>query len=193
MRLALAGAEDVLPDAISWAKGMAGGFPMGAIWVRDRAVTLLDGTESRLGDLLGPGTHGTTFGGNPLGCAAALATFEVIEEQKLLANASLIGEYAKTLLAGMVSPLIAEVRGLGLMLGIDLDADAFARVTGGSGDQRSPSLQVVSRLQQAGLLSVPSGTHVVRWLPPLNVSGVQVEQAVSILASVLKRFAEEAA
>ncbi len=187
------GAEDVLPDAISWAKGMAGGFPMGAIWVRDRAVTLLDGTESRLGDLLGPGTHGTTFGGNPLGCAAALATFEVIEEQKLLANASLIGEYAKTLLAGMVSPLIAEVRGLGLMLGIDLDADAFARVTGGSGDQRSPSLQVVSRLQQAGLLSVPSGTHVVRWLPPLNVSGVQVEQAVSILASVLKRFAEEAA
>ena len=187
------GAADVLPDAISWAKGMAGGFPMGAIWVRDRAVTLLAGSESRLGDLLGPGSHGTTFGGNPLGCAAALATFEVIEEQKLLANASLIGEYARTLLAGMVSPLIAEVRGLGLMLGIDIDEGAFARVAAATSDQRPPALQVVSRLQQAGLLAVPSGTHVVRWLPPLNVSGGQVEQAVSILAAVLKRIGEEPA
>jgi acetylornithine/N-succinyldiaminopimelate aminotransferase len=187
------GAADVLPDAISWAKGMAGGFPMGAIWVHDRAVTLLDGAGSRLGDLLGPGSHGTTFGGNPLSCAAALATFEVIEEQKLLANASLIGEYARTLLAGMVSPLIAEVRGLGLMLGIEIDADAFARVTASASDQRPPALQVVGRLQQAGLLCVPSGTHVIRWLPPLTVSGGQVEQAVSILASVLKRFGEEPA
>jgi acetylornithine/N-succinyldiaminopimelate aminotransferase len=187
------GAKDLLPDAISWAKGMAGSFPMGAIWVRDGAVTLLDGVESKLGDLLGPGTHGTTFGGNPLCCAAALATFEIIEDEKLLSNAALIGEYAKTLLAGMVSPLIAEVRGLGLMLGIEIDAAAFARVTRERSDQRPPALQVVSRLQEAGLLAVPSGTHVIRWLPPLNVSGAQVEQAVRVLAAVLKQIGEESA
>jgi acetylornithine/N-succinyldiaminopimelate aminotransferase len=187
------GADDVLPDAISWAKGMAGGFPLGAIWARDRSVTLLDGSESKLGDLLGPGTHGTTFGGNPLSCAAALSTLEIIEDEKLLSNAALIGEYAKTLLAGMVSPLIAEVRGVGLMLGIEIDAAAFARVTQGRADQRPAALQVVARLQQAGLLAVPSGTNVIRWLPPLNVTGGQVEQAVSVLAAVLKQFGEEPA
>jgi acetylornithine/N-succinyldiaminopimelate aminotransferase len=187
------GARDVLPDAISWAKGMAGSFPMGAIWARERPVTLLDGNASTLGDLFGPGTHGTTFGGNPLGCAACLATLEVIEDEKLLHNASLIGEYAKTLLAGMVSPLIAEVRGLGLMLGIELDAAAFERATRGRSDQRTPALQVVSRLQQAGMLAIPAGTHVIRLLPALNVSGAQVERAVSILAAVFKRVGEEAA
>jgi acetylornithine/N-succinyldiaminopimelate aminotransferase len=187
------GAREVLPDGISWAKGMAGGFPMGAVWFRDRPITMLDGTDSKLGDLFGPGSHGTTFGGNPLCCAAALATFEIIEEEKLLSNAALIGEYARTLLAGMVSPLIAEVRGMGLMLGIEIDGAAFARTAAGRRDQRSPALQVVSRLQQAGLLTVPAGTHVIRWLPPLNVSGSQVEQAVRILATVLKSFSEEAA
>jgi acetylornithine/N-succinyldiaminopimelate aminotransferase len=187
------GASDVLPDGVSWAKGMAGGFPMGAIWARDRPITLLDGTESKLGSLFGPGSHGTTFGGNPLCCAAALATFEVIEEEELLSNAASIGEYARTLLAGMVSPLIAHVRGLGLMLGIEIDGQAFARTAAARHDPRAPALQVVSRLQQGGLLTVPSGAHVIRWLPPLNVSGVQVEQAVRTLATVLKSFTEEAA
>lgn len=187
------GARDVMPDAISWAKGMAGSFPMGASWVHDRPITMLDGAESLLGDLFGPGSHGTTFGGNPLGSAAALATFQIIEDENLLSNALLIGEYAKSLLAGMVSPLIAEVRGLGLMIGIEIDAAAFAHATHERGDQRAPALQVVSRLQQAGLLAIPSGTHVIRWLPPLNVTGTQVEQAVRILAAVLKQIGDESA
>ncbi len=187
------GASEILPDGISWAKGMAGSLPMGAIWARDRAVTLLDGTATRLGDLLGPGTHGTTFGGNPLCCTAALTTFDIIAEENLLKNARTLGDYATTLLAGIKSPLIAEIRGQGLMLGLEIDPAAFTWATRGTKDERPPALQLVGRLQQAGLLAVPSGTHIIRLLPPLNVSGAEVERAVGLIAGVLRQFSEEAA
>ena len=178
------GAPEVEPDAISWAKGMAGSFPMGAIWVRDRAMTLTDGTAARLGDLFGPGSHGTTFGGNPLGCAAALATFDTLEDEGLLAHAAAVGRHAIRLLQGIGSPLIREVRGVGLMIGVELDAAAVAG-TGFDDAKRPPSLKLVDRLQQAGLLAVPAGTHVMRWLPALNVTAAEVEQAVEILRQVL--------
>ena len=178
------GAPEVEPDAISWAKGMAGSFPMGAIWVRNRAVTMADGTAARLGDLYGPGSHGTTFGGNPLCCAAALATFDTIEDEGLLANAAAAGSQAKRLLQAIDSPLIREVRGVGLMIGVELDA---AAVSGTVFDDRRrvPSLKLVDRLQQAGLLAVPAGTHVMRWLPALNVTDTEVEQAVELFRQVL--------
>ncbi len=180
------GAPEVEPDAISWAKGMAGSFPMGAIWARDRAIRLADGQSARLGDLFGPGTHGTTFGGNPLGCAAALTTFDVIEEEGLLANAAAMGALATDLLARLDSPWIKEVRGVGLMLGLELDAEAVRQSAEFSASDRAPALQLVDRLQAAGLLAVPSGTHILRWLPPLNVSREDVTRAVEILGSVLQ-------
>ena len=180
------GAPEVVPDAVSWAKGMAGSFPMGAFWVRDRAVTLQDGTEARLGDLFGPGTHGTTFGGNPLGCAAALTTFAVIEEEDLLANAQAMGTLAKEMLARLDSPWVKEVRGVGLMIGLELDGAALHARKVFVGSDRSPALQLVDRLQEAGLLAVPSGTHVFRWLPPLNVTRAEVTRAIEILANVLR-------
>ena len=178
------GAPEVEPDAISWAKGMAGGFPMGAIWARDRPVTMADGSQARLGDLLGPGSHGTTFGGNPIGCAAALATFDAIDEEGLLANATTTGQHAIRRLREIRSPLIGEVRGVGLMIGLELDAAAAAGSSFGESG-RSPALRLVDRLQQAGLLAVPAGTHVMRWLPPLNVTVAEVESAVAILRQVL--------
>ena len=178
------GAPEVEPDAISWAKGMAGGFPMGAIWARDRAVTMADGSQARLGDLLGPGSHGTTFGGNPIGCAAALATFDAIDEEGLLANAATVGRHAIGRLREIRSPLIGEVRGVGLMIGLELDAAAVAGSSFGESG-RAPSLRLVDRLQQAGLLAVPAGTHVMRWLPALNVTVAEVESAVAILRRVL--------
>ena len=178
------GAPEVQPDAISWAKGMAGGFPMGAIWAGNRGITMADGTAARLGDLFAPGTHGTTFGGNSLGCAAALATFDTIEEDGLLANAAAMGSHAFQLLRKIESPLIGEVRGVGLMIGLEMDAEAADRsVFGESG--RAPSLRLVDALQQAGLLAVPAGTHVMRWLPALNVTTREVEHAVDILRGVL--------
>ena len=176
-------APDVMPDAVSWAKGIAGGFPLGAIWVNERSVALKDGTVKKLCDLLGPGTHGTTFGGTPLVCAGANEVLAVIEEEGMLANAKALGAHALTVLRAILSPLIAEVRGLGLMLGIELAGDFAQRAKLPEG--KSPSLFLVERLHDAGLLTIPSGTHAVRWLPALNVKRAEIDEAVAILARVL--------
>lgn len=176
-------APDVRPDAVSWAKGIAGGFPLGAIWVSDREVTLKTGSKIALCDLLGPGSHGTTFGGTPLVSSGANEVLAVIEDEGMLENARMLGEVAKAKIAGIQSPLIAEVRGLGLMVAFELVADFAQRVPSPTG--RAPSLMVVDALHEAGLLTVPSGTHAVRWLPPLNVKRAEIEEAVAILAKVL--------
>jgi predicted acetylornithine/succinylornithine family transaminase len=176
-------APDVMPDAVSWAKGIAGGFPLGAIWVRDKKIALKSGDEISLANLLGPGTHGTTFGGTPLVCAGALEVLDIIESDGLLKNARTLGDHAKRTLLAIGSPLIREVRGLGLMIGIDLVADFSERIKLKS--DRSPSLQMVNLLHEARLLTVPSGTHSIRWLPPLNVTRAEIDEAVEILRGVL--------
>jgi predicted acetylornithine/succinylornithine family transaminase len=178
-------APGVIPDGISWAKGIAGGFPLGAVWIRDRPVPLNTGRSISLADLLGPGTHGTTFGGTPLVCTGALEVLRIIEEENLLENALTLGAYATESILALASPLIAEVRGLGLMLGIELVADFPARANTGS---RPPSLWMVDRLHEAGLLTVPAGASAIRWLPPLNVTRDEVTQAVEILAGVLAQI-----
>lgn len=173
--------EEIVPDAISWAKGIAGGYPMGAIWVRDKQILMRDGSEASLANLLGPGTHASTFGGTPLGCTVANEVLSIIEEEGLLANAREMGEYAKASILGIASPLITEVRGAGLMIGIELVADYAKRV----GDTRAASVALVSRLHEAGLLTVPAGARAVRWLPPLNVTRAEIDRAVEILRTVL--------
>jgi len=177
-------APDVTPDAVSFAKGIAGGLPLGAIWARDREVTLKSGGTISLANLLGPGTHATTFGGTPLVCTAALEVLSIIEQEGLIENARAQGAYAKEAIEALASPLIAEARGLGLMLGFELVADFAARAGTGS---RPPSLWMVDRLHEAGLLAIPAGTHAIRWLPPLNVTREEVSQAVEILGGVLKK------
>jgi acetylornithine/succinyldiaminopimelate/putrescine aminotransferase len=177
-------APEVEPDAISWAKGIAGGFPLGAMWARERTLTLKSGGTVSLADLLGPGSHGTTFGGTPLVCAGALEVLAIIEEEGLLENARMLGAYAKEAVAGLGSPLIAEARGLGLMIGIELAPDFAEKAKTGS---RAPGLWLVDRLHEAGLLTIPAGTNAIRWLPPLNVTREEIAQAVDILAGVLKK------
>jgi acetylornithine/N-succinyldiaminopimelate aminotransferase len=176
-------APDVMPDAVSWAKGIAGGFPLGAIWVNERAVKLKDGTVKKLCDLLGPGTHGTTFGGTPLVCAGANEVLAVIEEEGMLANAKALGAHALAVLRAIASPLIADVRGLGLMIGIELAQDFSARVK--MPDGKVPSIFLVEKLHDAGLLTIPSGTHAVRWLPALNVKRAEIDEGAAILSRVL--------
>jgi predicted acetylornithine/succinylornithine family transaminase len=182
-------APDVMPDAISWAKGIAGGFPLGAIWVGDRSVQLADGTTKPLCDLLGPGTHGTTFGGTPLVCAGANEVLSVIEDEGMLENARVLGAYAKERIESLQSPLIKEVRGVGLMLGIELVPD-FAERVATLPEGKVPGLFVVERLHDAGLLNVPSGNHAIRWLPPLNVKRSEIDEAVAILSDVLASLAK---
>ena len=161
------GADDAVPDAISWAKGIGGGFPLGAFWVREPFA-----------DLLGPGTHGTTYGGSPLACAAANAVFDTIEGEELLANARQRGqqlrEGAKSL------PLVREARGAGLLVGLEISD--FAPAEGESG---TPALRLTLRLIKAGLLVVPAGEQVIRLLPPLNVTAEECDEALRILLGVL--------
>ena len=181
--------DEVVPDAVSWAKGIAGGFPLGAVWVRDKKIRLKSGGESSLQDLLGPGSHGTTFGGTPLVCAGALEVLDVIESEGLIENAKTLGAYAKQSLEALASPLVKEVRGVGLMIGIELCADFVERCPALKGDKRPASLVMVNLLHAARLLTVPAGTHAVRWLPALNVTRAEIDRAVEIFANVLREIA----
>ena len=158
-------APELMPDGVSWAKGIANGFPLGAFWA----------SQNRgLADLLGPGTHGTTYGGNPVVCAAGLKVLEIIERDGLLAHVTAMGARLRDGLLALQSPRIHEVRALGLMVGIDL-------VEG------LPALEVVKALMEDGLLTIPAGDRVVRLLPPLNVSAGEIDQAVAAIGKVLGR------
>lgn len=146
------------PDLICLAKSIAGGVPMGAVLIGDALGTL-------------PlGIHGSTFGGNPLACAAALATLEVIDNQKLVERAASLGQYFLEHLKAIDSPLIREVRGMGLMLGIEIKQKV------------APYLQA---LTQRGVLALPAGMTVIRLLPPLVITREQIEQVVQALDEVL--------
>jgi len=178
--------NDLMPDAVSWAKGIAGGFPLGAIWVSDRPVKLKTGEIKPLCDLLGPGSHGTTFGGTPLVSVGANEVLAVIEEEGMLENARVVGAHAKAAIEAIGSPLISDVRGVGLMIAFELVTDFAQRVP--AAVQRAPSLIIVDALHEAGLLTVPSGTHAVRWLPPLNVARAEIDEAAAILQTVLRKL-----
>jgi acetylornithine/N-succinyldiaminopimelate aminotransferase len=174
---------EIVPHAVSWAKGIAGGFPMGAIWVSAQPVQMRSGEIKPLCDLLGPGSHGTTFGGTPLICAGASAVIAEIEEQNLVAHAKAMGERAVKNLRELESPWIREVRGVGLMIGIELREDFSGLQHLAAG--KAPSIFIVEKLHEAGLLTVPSGTHTIRWLPALNVSAAEIDEATRILRETL--------
>jgi len=168
---ALLGDDRVKPDAVSWAKGLGGGLPVGAVWITDR---------DELSAVLGPGSHGCTFGGNPLVSVGALAVLREIEERGWDRWADEIGTRIIREIEGWRSPFIAEVRGRGLMLGIVLNSacEPHLRERGGEGP---PSRWLVGELMKDGLLTVAAGPDVVRLLPPLNVGENEVEEALSIL------------
>jgi len=154
-------APDIMPDGISWAKGIANGFPLGAFWAS---------ANRGLSDLLGPGTHGTTYGGNPVCCAAGVKVLDIIKRDNLRANAVRQGER----LAGMITGSKVEtVRKVGLMVGIQLKEGLTA-------------LDAVKALMAEGLLAIPAGERVVRLLPPLNITDGEVDAAAAILARGLK-------
>lgn len=149
---------DVLPDLMPIAKSMAGGFPMGACLIGERV------------GVLPKMSHGSTFGGNPLAAAAAIATLQVMESEQLTERAERLGSRLLSELRSLSSLQIREVRGLGLMVGIDLKV----RVT--------PILQ---SLQDLGILALPAGPTVLRLLPPLVISESDLERVISAIANLL--------
>jgi len=153
-----------LPDVITLAKGLGNGVPIGACLARGDAATTL-----------GPASHGSTFGGNPLACRVARTVIETIEQQGLATHAGLLGE---RLLKGLRetltgTPGVVEIRGLGLMLGIELDR---------------PCTELVTRALQAGLLINVTADRVVRLLPPLIMDQAQADSLVTQLSELIKAF-----
>jgi acetylornithine aminotransferase/acetylornithine/N-succinyldiaminopimelate aminotransferase len=153
----------ITPDAIGMAKGLGGGFPIGAMWVRDRYA-----------DLFHPGNHGTTFGGTPLACAAALAVLDVMERDKLLeavqTNSRPWLAELQTLAKEFPTQVLG-VRGMGYLVGIQLSSDP------------APYL---AALREGGLLAPSAGVNVVRLLPPLNVTPEELARSVEIFRTVLR-------
>ena len=173
-----AGRNGFLPDGISMAKALGGGFPIGAFWVR-----------APYADLLGAGTHGTTFGGSPLACAVALKVLEVIERENLADNARHIGAILKTglqQLAEKYPSVISKVRGLGLMLGIEL-SQSLATLPGDS--SKTQAFRFTNLLHAAGLLAIPAATHVLRFLPALTLSEAEAAEALQLIESVVSCLA----
>jgi acetylornithine/N-succinyldiaminopimelate aminotransferase len=174
--------DELVPDTISWAKGIGGGFPLGATWIRRKPVQALAGAAIDLCDLLKPGSHGTTYGGTPLACVTSLAVLETIDNDGLIQNARETGSYAIRRLSALSG--VREVRGKGLMLGIEL-GEEFAPL---AIDGKTPANVAVLAGMRNGLLTVPAGPSVIRLLPPLIVSRTEIDEAASILAETLDQI-----
>lgn len=174
-------APEIVPDGVSWAKGMGGGVPIGAFWLSDRGI---DAEGTALSSLMGPGSHGSTYGGNPLVCAAALAVFREMREADVCANVRRQEARIRAIIGGWKLPVITEIRGRGLLLGIALDPERIPVAEG-----KTAALTVCTRLIEAGLLVPPAGPNAIRLLPPLNVSDAEVDEALEILRQVLSALA----
>lgn len=157
---------DIRPDIITLAKGLAGGVPIGAMLTSTRT------------DLFTPGEHGTTFGGNPLACAAGIATVKTILEDNLLENAAKMGEYWHTKLIMLCSkyPCIDSPRGLGLMRAVHVKHD-LAPI-------------IVQKALEHGLLLNSPGTDVLRMIPPLILTRADIDEAAELLDRTLADVAE---
>jgi len=167
-----------LPDGISMAKSLGGGFPMGAFWIR-----------APYADLLSAGTHGTTYGGSPLACAVGLKVLEVIAAEKLEANAREVGEHLKSGLLGLKQRfpnIVHEVRGLGLMIGIELAPD-LGKLPGEPA--KAQASRFATLLHAEGLLVIPAGTNILRLLPALNLARAEAEEGLAIIEAAVAKLA----
>ena len=154
----------IQPDIATLAKGLGSGVPIGACMAGGRAA-----------GLFGPGNHGSTFGGNPLACTAALTTIDVIEDEGLMAHAECIGALIRQLFAEALAGTkgLVEIRGHGLMIGVELDR---------------PCGVLVGKALEAGLLINVTGDTVVRLLPPLNFSEAEARELVERCAPLIREF-----
>ncbi|MBW8458912.1 MAG: acetylornithine transaminase [Thiobacillus sp.] len=159
----------VMPDVIALAKGLGSGMPIGACLARGAAA-----------DVFKPGNHGSTFGGNPLACAAALATLDAIEDEKLLDNARVRGEAIRSGLRQALDGVhgVVDIRGEGLMIGIELDR---------------PCAELVAVARDAGVLINVTADTVIRLVPPLIYGEAEVDALVSAVSGIVKNYLQQAA
>ena len=149
---------NVQADLLCMAKSMAGGIPMGAVLIGEKLGALQTGI------------HGSTFGGNPLACAAASEVLKIIKDENLCERAAALGNKFQVQLRVIESPLIREVRGLGLMIGVEL---------------KQKVAPYIKRLMEKGILALPAGLTTLRFLPPLVIEESQLDQVIRMVAEVL--------
>lgn len=159
----------VLPDVMALAKGLGSGVPIGACLARGAAA-----------EVFTPGSHGSTFGGNPLACAAALATLQTIEEEKLLDNARVRGEAIRSGLRAALLGMhgVVDIRGEGMMIGIELDR---------------PCGELVAVARDAGVLINVTSDTVIRLVPPLIYGAAEVDTLVTAVSGIVKNYLQQAA
>jgi acetylornithine aminotransferase len=157
-------ADGVVPDVLTLAKGLGGGLPLGA--------TIAFGPAA---DLLGPGSHGSTFGGNPVSCAAGLAVLGTISSEGLLDHVKRIGERLRSGIEALGHPLVSGVRGAGLLLGVTLTAPVSAALN--------------AALLDAGYLANPIQPDVLRLAPPLILTAEQADAFLAVLPAALDKAA----
>ena len=162
-------APGLKPDGISWAKGMGGGFPIGSFWVAEKHAPLL-----------GPGSHGSTYGGNALASAVSAAVIKTIIEDDLVSNVNTREAQIRETISEWDHPAITEIRGAGLILGIEIDTSQLSIPDGAV-----PSIHLCKELIKLGLLVPPAGPDILRLLPPLNVTADEVSQALALFKQVL--------
>ncbi len=156
--------SDIKPDVMTLAKGLASGVPIGACLASGAAAGVFK-----------PGNHGSTFGGNPLACAAALTTLAIIEDENLMANATAMGDLIRNGLRAALQGTagVRDIRGMGLMIGIELDY---------------PCDELVKQALEPGLLINVTADNVVRLLPPLNIDRNVAKQLISMLSALIVNF-----
>lgn len=147
------------PDIVTMAKGLGGGVPIGAVMAAKTCA-----------DVMGPGTHGTTFGGNPFCCSAARAVLSVVNQPEFLNEVKEKGSYLKEAILNLNSEKIKAVRGMGLMLGIVVDAEKRA--------------ELIEALMAQGVLVLTAGTDTIRLLPPLVISIEEMDRALEVMKQV---------
>ena len=158
---------DIVPDVMPLAKGLGSGVPIGAVVAGPKAANIFQ-----------PGNHGTTFGGNPLAMRAGVETIRIMEEEGLLANADKVGKHLHAALEKALAgnPGVKEVRGQGLMIGIEL---------------AKPCGAIVQRAADAGLLLSVTADSVIRLVPPLILSTAEADEIVAILVPIIQAFLKE--
>lgn len=153
------------PEVVSLAKGIAGGVPMGAILFRGKANGVFKA-----------GDHQSTFGGNPLACAAARVVLKTLKSPDFLAKVTSKGEYIRSVIKSWNIPIIQDIRGLGLMIGVQVDKDPVA---------------IEKSCLEKGLLFSTAGTNTLRFVPPLNISKKEIDQGLEILKPVLEKYSRQ--
>jgi ornithine--oxo-acid transaminase len=156
--------ENAVPDGLILGKALGGGV---------LPVSALVGSAELMG-LFTPGSHGSTFGGNPLACAVGLEALNILTEEGLVENSAVLGEYMLTQLRGINSPLIREVRGRGLWIGVDFDPKHIS------------ARKVCEMMMVKGVLSKETHETIVRFAPPLVISKEQVDWAINVLREVIR-------